>query len=263
MKMVVGLGNPGRQYAETRHNVGFMTIDELARRHGAAEASQRMGAWSARARIAGQDVLLVKPQTFMNLSGEAVGRLWRWYKLGLEDVLIVSDDIDLPFERLRLRARGSAGGHNGLRSIFRHLGSQEIARLKIGVGRPASDEARDYVLSPFSREEREALPLLLSRAADAVELALREGAVAAMNVVNGTGGAESAASSDGPEASRRAGTQQANKQPGAQPAQEKTGAAQPSEPAGTSRIDGPQADTRRGETPRAEAGTLQAEKIDA
>lgn len=182
--MVVGLGNPGRQYAHTRHNVGFMTLDELERRHGVSAVSQRMGAWTARTRIDAMDVLLVKPQTFMNLSGEAVGQVWRWHKLDLEDVLVVSDDIDLPFERLRLRARGSAGGHNGLRSIFRHLGSSEVARLKIGVGRPDHSEARDYVLSSFQSEEREALPLLLSRAADAVELVLREGIEAAMNVVN-------------------------------------------------------------------------------
>lgn len=184
MKMVVGLGNPGRQYAQTRHNVGFMTIDELAARHGASSASERMSAWTARARIGDADVLLVKPQTFMNLSGEAVGRLWRWHKMALEDVLVVGDDIDLPFGKLRLRERGSAGGHNGLKSIFAHLGSQEVARLKIGIGRPDQREARDYVLSTFTPGEREELPLVLARAADAVELVLREGIVPAMNIVN-------------------------------------------------------------------------------
>ena len=184
MFMIVGLGNPGRRYADTRHNVGFMTVDELVRRHGTSEAGERMGAWVGRSRIQGHDVLLVKPQTFMNASGEAVGRLWRWYKLGLEDVVVVSDDIDLPFGRLRLRPRGSAGGHNGLRSIFSHLGSQEIARLKIGVGRPRSDEARDYVLSSFTPQEREELPILIAEAADAVEAVLREGLTAAMNGVN-------------------------------------------------------------------------------
>lgn len=184
MYMIVGLGNPGRRYATTRHNVGFLTVDELARRHGASEAGERMGAWTARTRIEGQDVLLVKPQTFMNESGAAVGRLWRWYRMGLEDLLLVGDDIDLPFGRLRLRPRGSAGGHNGLRSIFSHVGSQEVARLKIGIGRPDSDEARDYVLSSFQPQERAELPALLARAADAVELVLRDGLVAAMNVVN-------------------------------------------------------------------------------
>lgn len=184
MKLVVGLGNPGRQYEDTRHNVGFMTLDELARRHGITAVSRRMGAWTARTRIGELEALLVKPETFMNLSGEAVGQLWRWHKMTLDDVLVVSDDIDLPFERLRLRARGSAGGHNGLRSIFRHLGSQEVARLKIGVGRPDRAQARDYVLASFRPEERAALPLLLARAADAVELTLRVGIIAAMNVVN-------------------------------------------------------------------------------
>lgn len=185
MKMIVGLGNPGRKYETTRHNVGFMTVDELARRYPPTTSGERMGAWTARTRLGDVDALLVKPQTFMNLSGEAVGRLWRWHKLALADVIVVADDIDLPFGRLRLRERGSAGGHNGLKSIFAHLSSQEIARLKIGVGRPASSEARDYVLAPFTADERDALPLLLSRAADAVELALREGIVEAMNRVNG------------------------------------------------------------------------------
>ncbi len=182
--LIVGLGNPGRRYAETRHNVGFMTVDELARRHGVVDVSERMGAWTGRARIAERDVLLVKPQTFMNASGEAVGRLWRWYRLSLEQLFVVGDDIDLPFGRLRLRQRGSAGGHNGLRSIFAHVGSQEVARLKIGVGRPAERDARDHVLSSFSPEERAALPGLLGRAADAVELVLRDGIIAAMNAVN-------------------------------------------------------------------------------
>ncbi len=182
--MIVGLGNPGRRYERTRHNVGFMTVDELLRRHGSRDTGERMGAWTARTRIAGREVLLLKPQTFMNASGEAVGRLWRWHKLGREDVLIVSDDIDLPFGRLRVRPDGSAGGHNGLRSIFAHLGSQEIARLKIGVGRPQSREARDHVLSTFTPEEAAELPAILTRAADACELILREGIVAAMNTVN-------------------------------------------------------------------------------
>jgi peptidyl-tRNA hydrolase, PTH1 family len=184
MFMIVGLGNPGRRYADTRHNVGFMTVDELLRRHGAAETAERMGARVARARIAGQDVLLVKPQTFMNESGQAVGRLWRWHRLRLEDLLVIGDDIDLPFGRLRLRPRGSAGGHRGLQSIVTHLGSQDVARLKIGIGRPDSTEARDYVLSSFRPEERAELPAVLARAADAVELVLRDGLTAAMNVVN-------------------------------------------------------------------------------
>ena len=184
MFMIVGLGNPGRRYADTRHNVGFMTVDELLRRHGPAETAERMGAWVARTRIAGQDVLLVKPQTFMNESGQAVGRLWRWHRLRLDDLLVIGDDIDLPFGRLRLRPRGSAGGHRGLQSIFTHLGSQDVARLKIGIGRPDSTEARDYVLSSFRPEERADLPAVLARAADAVELVLRDGPVAAMNVVN-------------------------------------------------------------------------------
>ncbi len=184
MMMVVGLGNPGRQYEHTRHNVGFMTVDELARRHGATQIAERKGAWTARATIAGRSILLVKPQTFMNVSGEAVGPLWRWHKMDLKDLLVISDDIDLPFGRLRLRPHGSAGGHNGLKSIFAHLGSQDIARLKIGVGRAAGRDAKDHVLAPFSAEERADLPVVLGHAADAVELMLRQGLDAAMNVIN-------------------------------------------------------------------------------
>lgn len=184
MKMVVGLGNPGRQYVGTRHNVGFMAVDELAVRHGAPAFKEQMGALTAKARVGDADALLVKPQTFMNLSGEAVGRLWRWHKLALEDVIVVSDDMDLPFGKLRLRERGSAGGHNGLKSLFAHLQSQEVARLKIGVGRPDERDVIDHVLSPFMPAEREELPILLGHAADAVELALREGVVPAMNMIN-------------------------------------------------------------------------------
>src|ERR671931_1552892 len=140
MFMIVGLGNPGRRYADTRHNVGFMTVDELRRRYGAAETAERLGAQVARTRIAGQDVLLVKPQTFMNESGQAVGRLWRWYRLRLEDLLVIGDDIDLPFGRLRLRPSGSAGGDRGLQSIFTHLGSQDLAPAKISIRHPAAPE---------------------------------------------------------------------------------------------------------------------------
>ncbi len=184
MIMVVGLGNPGREYVNTRHNIGFMVVDALAQRHGAEGASERMGAWTARTTIEGRQVLLVKPQTFMNLSGEAVGKLRRWHKMDVKDIFIVADDIDLPFGKLRLRERGSAGGHNGLKSIFSHLGSQEVARLKVGVGRPAHEEARDYVLSPFDTEERAAIAALLDEADAAVALVLRQGLVNAMNVVN-------------------------------------------------------------------------------
>lgn len=184
MIMVVGLGNPGREYANTRHNVGFMVVDALAQRHGAEGTSERMGAWTARTTIENRQVLLVKPQTFMNLSGEAVGKLRRWHKMEVKDIFIIADDIDLPFGKLRLRERGSAGGHNGLKSIFSHLGSQEVARLKVGVGRPSPDDARDYVLSSFNAEERAALPALLDEAGAAVALVLRQGLGNAMNVVN-------------------------------------------------------------------------------
>ena len=182
--MAVGLGNPGRRYADTRHNVGFMIIDEVVRRHGVTDTGLRKGAWVGRSRIDSRDVVLVKPQTFMNLSGEAVAQLWRWYKLDLNDILVVSDDIDLPFGRLRLRSGGSAGGHNGLRSIISHLGSPDVARLRIGIGRPDAGAAREYVLDTFNSDERVDLPLVIAKGADAVEKWVSDGVVATMNQVN-------------------------------------------------------------------------------
>lgn len=184
MKMVVGLGNPGRQYEQTRHNVGFMTLDILGGRFGAPKATLKKKAFVAQIAITDRAVLLVKPQTFMNDSGDAVGPLCHFYKLQPSDVLIISDDVDLPFGRLRLRERGSAGGHNGLRSIFAALGTQEIPRLRIGVGRSHDRDTRDHVLAAFSREDAADLPDVLAQAADAVERVVRDGIVAAMNSVN-------------------------------------------------------------------------------
>jgi peptidyl-tRNA hydrolase, PTH1 family len=182
MKAIVGLGNPGGEYAGTRHNVGFDVIDEVARRWGA-----KLKAWKSVAALAvvpTHGVVLAEPTTFMNLSGEAVQRISDFYDIQPSEVLVVVDDVNLPLGRLRLRAAGSAGGHNGLRSVIQHMGPA-FARLRIGVGRgdPAWDLA-DHVLARFEREERPAVEEAIGRAADAAELFVAEGIDPAMNRFN-------------------------------------------------------------------------------
>jgi PTH1 family peptidyl-tRNA hydrolase len=183
VKIVVGLGNPGREYAGTRHNIGFMVVNRLAKIAGASAVKKRFRSELVEGILDGEKFVLVAPQTYMNLSGNAVREVVNWYHLPADDLIIVADDLDLPFGTLRMRARGSAGGHNGLSSIFEQLGTQEITRLKIGIGRgPGSASSR--VLSRFSPEEEKALPDLIERAADGVRRWAREGVIAAMNDVN-------------------------------------------------------------------------------
>jgi PTH1 family peptidyl-tRNA hydrolase len=182
MKAIVGLGNPGTDYAGTRHNVGFDVVDEVARRWHA-----RLRSWKAVAEVAvvsGRGVVLVEPQTYMNASGDAVSRIAAFHKLEPVDVLVVADEVQLPLGRLRLRRAGSAGGHNGLKSIIQHVG-EGFPRLRIGVGRgdPKWDLA-DHVLSRFASDERESAREAIGRAADAVELFVDEGIEAAMNRFN-------------------------------------------------------------------------------
>lgn len=183
-KVVVGLGNPGRKYADTRHNLGFFVVDELARRMAAPLSRKRMQAEITEAKLGDLRLILAMPQTFMNDSGVAVREIVRWYKVPLQDVLVIVDDLDLPFGQMRIRARGSAGGHNGLKSIFQQLGSQEVPRLRVGIGR-SGNHAIAHVLSRFSPEEREALPGIVGGAANAVELWAMEGIVRAMDQTNG------------------------------------------------------------------------------
>jgi PTH1 family peptidyl-tRNA hydrolase len=182
MKAIVGLGNPGRQYAGTRHNVGFEVVDELARRWNVSLRPWKTVAEVAT--VAGRGAVLAEPQTFMNASGEAVSRIAAFHKIDPADILIVVDEVQLPLGRLRLRRSGSAGGHNGLKSIVQHIGAG-FPRLRIGVGRgdPQWDLA-DHVLSRFAADEREAVADAVQRAADAVEVFVGEGIEAAMNRFN-------------------------------------------------------------------------------
>jgi peptidyl-tRNA hydrolase, PTH1 family len=181
--IIVGLGNPGRNYANTRHNIGFVIADELARRGGASTSRKRFRSELIDTRLPGGKVILVKPQTYMNESGHAVREVRNWYRADPAQILVVVDDLDLPFGELRLRQRGSAGGHNGLKSIIGQLGTQEFPRLRVGIGR-GPHQARAHVLSNFAPSEREQLPAVVSAAADAVERWLGDGIVAAMNAVN-------------------------------------------------------------------------------
>ena len=185
MKLIVGLGNPGSQYLGTRHNVGFEVVDEVAVRRELAFESCPAEAVVARERGPGSRVMLVKPLTFMNLSGRAVGHLSRYFRIAVDDVLIVTDDVNLPLGRLRARARGSDGGHNGLRSVIGEFGTENVARLRVGVGRGDGRlDLADHVLSRFQDDEVEMIRLAIRRAADAAEAYEREGISAVMDRFN-------------------------------------------------------------------------------
>lgn len=186
VKLIVGLGNPGARYAHTRHNAGFDAVDALAARYGWQWESGRGKSLIASGMVGSEKVLLAKPQTFMNDSGTAVSDLVRFYKLMPSDVLVLCDDLDLPLGKIRLRARGAAGGQHGMESIIRHLGSSDFGRVRIGIGRPAHgrDENVDFLLSAPRGEERLALDDAIDRAARAAHTWLTEGAEAAMNMFN-------------------------------------------------------------------------------
>ncbi|MBW0000078.1 MAG: aminoacyl-tRNA hydrolase [Verrucomicrobia bacterium] len=181
VRLVAGLGNPGREYDHTRHNAGFMVLDHLAQRHGLTYSYS--SGWSCQW-CRWDDALLVKPLTYMNRSGDGLSAVSRFYKVASEEMLVVVDDVALPLGRLRLRAGGSDGGHNGLRSIIAHFG-ENFARLRIGVGAATSaDQLVDHVLGRFRREEQDQVARAVTRAADAVEHTCTHGITAAMNVFN-------------------------------------------------------------------------------
>ena len=185
--LIAGLGNPGREYRENRHNIGFMALDRLAVRLGLSYSRLESKALLTKGEHQGRRLLLAKPQTYMNLSGQAVGALLRYYKVPLENLLVIYDDVDLPLGSLRLRPGGGSSGQKGMASIIERLGSQDFPRLRVGIGRPPGRmEAAAYVLEDFSRQEAEVLPEILDRSAEAVLTFTVEGLAAAMNRFNGT-----------------------------------------------------------------------------
>ncbi len=184
--LIVGLGNPGRQYAGTRHNAGFHVVDRLAAAGGLHFDEQRSHAMLARGRIEEVGVALLKPQTYMNLSGEAAGAVARFFKVPPERTLVIFDDLDLPLGALRLREQGGAGGHRGMASVIAHLGTRDFPRIRVGIGRPAGQMPPEaYVLQDFSTDEKSLMEQTYERAVEAVRVTLREGFQMAMNRFNG------------------------------------------------------------------------------
>lgn len=193
MKLIVGLGNPGQAYANSRHNLGFQCINLFARRQGIDFAKQQAKARIGIGEISGQKVILAKPRTFMNLSGESVAPLAHFYKIGLPDLLVIYDDVDLPLGKIRIRERGSAGGHNGMKSIIAHLGSQDFPRLRVGIGAMQTDEpsfspqaARtpQYVLGHFTSKEKIVIEEVCGEVSEAIYCILVDGISTAMNKYN-------------------------------------------------------------------------------
>ncbi|WP_010279387.1 aminoacyl-tRNA hydrolase [Paenibacillus senegalensis] len=170
MKCLIGLGNPGAAYAKTRHNVGFMAIDQIAREWGIDVSQKKCKALIGEGNVRGTKVWLIKPQTYMNLSGESLRAFLDYYKIELENITVLYDDLDTPFGKFRLRYQGGAGGHNGIKSIIQHTGTQVFNRIRIGISRPAPGyNIADYVLSPFSKEEFQSLPEVLEQIQKAVK----------------------------------------------------------------------------------------------
>ena len=186
--LLVGLGNPGAKYASTRHNMGFLALDGLADREGFRFNKLRFRAWTAQWKVGDQQVLVMKPQTYMNLSGESVGEAARFYKIPADHVLVISDDVSLPAGKLRIRAGGSAGGHNGLKNIIQHLGSDKFPRIKVGVGSPkqAGFEVVDWVIGKPMGEDQKVLTDALDRVVTAVPVLISQGVDRAMNRFNRT-----------------------------------------------------------------------------
>ncbi|TYQ14609.1 UNVERIFIED_CONTAM: PTH1 family peptidyl-tRNA hydrolase [Acetivibrio alkalicellulosi] len=185
MFVVVGLGNPGKKYDDTRHNVGFYVVELLSMRHKIKVSKLKFKALYGEGVIGENKVLLVKPQTYMNLSGESVRDIIQWYKVPIENIILVYDDIDLPVGRLRLRPKGSAGTHNGMKSVIYQIQSEDFPRVRVGIDKPPEGWAlADYVLSKFSKEETKKIAETISKASDAVETIIKSGIDQAMNEFN-------------------------------------------------------------------------------
>lgn len=186
MKLIVGLGNPTSQYEGTRHNVGFEVIDLMAEKYGIAVDTVKHKGMYGKGRIGGETVILLKPMTYMNLSGESVVQVAAYYKIAPEDIIVIYDDINLDVGRLRIRGKGSAGGHNGIKNIIAHLKTEEFPRIRIGVGmKPPKMDLVDYVLSHFSKEDQEKMEEGYERACKAAELLVQDELEQAMNEFNG------------------------------------------------------------------------------
>jgi len=183
--LIAGLGNPGQDYRDTRHNIGFMTVDRIADRLGIAFTRTQSKALITDGRYQGNRIYLAKPQTFMNASGNAIGALLKFYKIPLENLMVAYDDVDLPFETIRMKPSGGSAGHRGMKNIIQQLGTQNLPRIRLGVGRSyGSKQAANYVLKPFSREESEFLSVYIDRAAEATLTYVTEGIQHAMTEFN-------------------------------------------------------------------------------
>jgi len=186
VKLIAGLGNPGEQYQSSRHNLGFLTLDYLAGRHDIPLKKQGFEALFGKGKIGNERVLLAKPQTYMNLSGIALERLVSYFRVDIKDLIVVHDDLDLPFETIRLKKGGGEGGHKGLMSIIQHVGSADFLRVRIGIGKPIRKSmVEKYVLSPFAEEEQNAVPSILAVACDVVAEVILSGIEAAMQRYHG------------------------------------------------------------------------------
>ena len=185
MKLICGLGNPGKKYEQTKHNMGFQVIDRLEETYHIPVNKIKHRALEGNGIVAGEKLVLLKPQTFMNLSGESVKEAMQFYKLSVEDLIVIYDDISLPVGAVRIREKGSAGGHNGMKNIIAHLGSSQFVRIRVGVGaKPAEWDLADYVLSGFAANEQKEVQDGIALAARAVDLLVRQGLQQAMNQVN-------------------------------------------------------------------------------
>ena len=186
VKLIAGLGNPGEQYQSNRHNLGFLTLDYLAGRHDIPLKKQGFEALFGKGKIGNERVLLAKPQTYMNLSGIALERLVSYFRVDIKDLIVVHDDLDLPFETIRLKKGGGEGGHKGLMSIIQHVGSADFLRVRIGIGKPMRKAMVErYVLSPFAEEEQNAVPSILAVACDVVGEVILSGVETAMQRYHG------------------------------------------------------------------------------
>lgn len=185
MKLIIGLGNPGAEYARTRHNIGFEAIDTLARINNISINKNKFKGLYGEGFIGGDKAILIKPQTYMNLSGESIISFISWYKVQAKDILVIYDDVSLAPGKLRIRQKGSPGGHNGIKSIIQHLGTDEFERIKIGVGeKPQGWDLADYVLGRFSNSETKLMDTIMEDVADATQMIIEKGIQEAMNAYN-------------------------------------------------------------------------------